>query len=483
MTINERMAAAPGCRSLLLFTAALVAGPAWSAVEYVPAIAASTIYVDNLGLVPPGAPKTGAWVGELDPELHLKQKSSDLTSALDYRLQALWFEGHSNLNSRHHNGRANAQWTASPNLFFVDGWMSYVQQTVDPTQPINQGNLFSVGNIANRFTAYLAPTLQHDFGEITGSLRYSEAASWYSGISAANVGASTLYQNSHTGIATAKLAADDPQGPFFWSIDGRRSDTTFKAAQPFRDDRIAALSSVPVLRSLRLIGVAGAETNILTHSSSGGLDTGFWLLGFKWTPSAYNDLEVRAGHRFYGKAYSAKWTFESRLLTFTVSYVEEPTTAAESDSLVAYTPGEIVVDTQAYFGVTRALNTYTPFVNKQFDASATFTGHRTVLALRAYQLRHNYLQAPLLGTSDSTRGGEVTLTRQVAPRDSVGAGARFTEATILTGFFYRDQRYSLDFTRKLSATVNCTLQGVHLVRTGTIAYRANIIQLTVRKSF
>ncbi|MDB6100263.1 MAG: hypothetical protein JWO52_262 [Gammaproteobacteria bacterium] len=483
MAINERMAAASGCRSFFLFVAASAAEPAWSDVQFVPSISASAIYVDNLRLVPPGTPKTGAWVGEVDPELHMKQKSSDLTSALDYKLQALWFNDHSDLNSRHHNGRANASWIVSPNLFFVDGWVSYVQQTVDPTQPINQGNLFGVGNVANRFTAYLAPTLQHDFGEVTGLLRYSEAASWYSGIPGANVGASTLYQNSRSGITTAKLAADDPLGLFFWSIDGRRSFTTFKTAQPFRDDRVAAEVSVPVLPSLRLVGATGAETNILTNPSSGGLNSGFWLLGFKWTAGAHSDLEVRAGHRFYGKAYSAKWTLESRLLTFAISYVEEPTTAAESDSLVAFTPGEIVVDTQAYFGVTRALNTYTPFLNKQFDASIALSGHRTVLTLRAYQLRRDYLQAPLLGTSDSTRGGEVTLTRQIGPRDSFGASARIAEATELSTFFYRDHRYALDYTHKLSATLDSKLEGVHLARDGTIEYRANVVQLTVRKTF
>jgi uncharacterized protein (PEP-CTERM system associated) len=483
MAINERMAAASGCRSFFLFVAASAAEPAWSDVQYVPSISASAIYVDNLGLVPPGTPKTGDWIGEVDPALQMKQKSSDFTSALDYKLQALWFQGHSNLNARHHNGRANGSWTVSPNLFSVDGWVSYVQQTVDPTQPINQGNLFSVGNIANRFTAYLAPTLQHDFGEVTGLLRYSEAASWYSGIPAANVGASTLYQNSRSGIATAKLAADDPLGLFFWSIDGRRSVTTFKAAQAFRHDRLAAEGSVPVLPSLRLVAATGAETNILTHSNSGGLNSAFWLLGFKWTPSVHSDLEARAGHRFYGNAYSAKWTLESRLLTFSISYVEEPTTAAESDSLVAYTPGEIVVDTQAYFGVTRALNTYTPFLNKQFDASIALSGHRTVLTLRAYQLRRDYLQAPLLGSSDSTRGGEVTLTRQIGPRDSFGGSARISEATELAGFFYRDQRYALDYTHKLSGTLDGQLQGVHLARGGTINYRANIVQLTVRKTF
>jgi uncharacterized protein (PEP-CTERM system associated) len=456
--------------------------PAWAGVQFAPSVALSGIYVDNFNLSPPGSPKTGELIGELDPSVLFRQQAPQLTSALDYTLQALWFHNHTNMDATHSNGRANVSWTPITNVFSIDGWASYVQQPVDPTQPTNVGNLFAVGNIANRLSAYLAPTLRNDFGGYSGMLRYAESTSLYSGVSGAN---STTFQDSRTGTATADVGSNDPEGAVTWSIDGRSSRTTFQSAQAFRDDRASAQAGWRVLPSLRLLASVGAESNILRNSTSGGLNAGFWAGGFQWSPSVHSTLEARAGHRFFGDAYSGRWTINSRLLSFAASYSEEPTTDAESDSLISFVPGEISVDTQAYFGVLRAINTYAPFIRKSLDATFSVTGELTQLSLRIYDLRRRYLQTPVpgTGTSDSTHGGEIILTRELTVRDKLGLSATLAHADELDGFVYSDHRYALDYSHGITPTLDGSLQAVHLERAGTTHYRANIYRLTLRKTF
>jgi len=463
--------------------------PAWSDIQFVPSVALSGIYVDNFGLTPPGAPKTGELVGELDPSIQFRQQAPELVSALDYTLQALWFHDHTSLDTTHSNGRANLSWTPVANVFTVDGWASYIQQPIDPTEPTNEGNLFAVSNVANRLSAYVAPTLRNDFGSFTGMARYAEATSIYSGVTGSS--AATTFQNSRTGTASANVASKDVEGLFSWSFDARHALTTFQSAQAFRDDRLSADAGLRVMPTLRLLATVGAETNILTSSTSGGLNSAFWAGGFEWAPSTHGSLEARFGHRFFGDAYSGRWTLNSRLLSMQILYSEEPTTDAESDSLTTFVPGEIQVDTQAYFGVLRAVNTYSPYIRKSLDATFSLTGVETQLSLRIYDLRRRYLQIPLTsnlpgqlqGTNDSTRGGELMLTRQVTARDKFSLSARLAYADELDGFIYRDHRYALDYTHMLSQTLSTSFQAVHLTSDGALQYSANIYRLTIRKSF
>jgi uncharacterized protein (PEP-CTERM system associated) len=457
-----------------------VVTPAWADVQFTPSIALSGIYVDNFNLTPPGTPKTGEWVGELDPSVQFRQQAPELVSALDYTLQALWFNNDTHMDSAHSNGRANVSWTPISNIFSIDGWASYVQQPIDPTQPTNEGNLFEVGNIANRLSAYLAPTLRNDFGGYSGMLRYAESTSLYSGVGGTNA---TVFQNSRTGTGTAELGSNDAERLFTWSVDGRSSLTTFQSAQAFRDDRTSAQAGWRALASLRLLASAGAETNILKDSTSGGLNAGFWAGGFQWSPSAHSTLEARAGHRFFGEAYSGRWTISSRLLSLQASYSEEPTTDAEADSLISFEPGEISVDTQAYFGVLRAINTYSPYIRKSLDATFAVTAQLTQLSLRYYDLRRRYLQTSLQGTDDSTHGGEITLTRQLTARDKLGLSARLAHADEISGFVYSDRRYAFDFSHQITPTLDGALQVVHLERNGTTQYRSDIYRLTLRKAF
>jgi uncharacterized protein (PEP-CTERM system associated) len=368
-----------------------------------------------------------------------------------------------------------------PNLLFVEARADYVQQTIDLTQPSNAGNLFGVGNVANELDAMVAPYLKRDFGAMTGLLRYQESISDFSG--AGGSANASLLENSRTDVVTADLAADAKDAPFFWRVDARSARTTFDTAEPFRTDRVLLDGSEGLLPSLRLTQSAGAETNVLTHSESGGLDAGFWSAGFKWAPGPHTVFEASAGHRFFGPAYSVLWTHESRLLKYHVTYAETATDASESTALSDFVPGQLQGDPRAYNGVLRSIDTYDPYIAKQLDAGMDLTLHLTQLALHVYVLRRQYVDASLLSSNDSTRGGDIILKRDLSWRDRLQLSARLDTANEVSGFQYRDTRYEAEYTHDLAQKLQISLVAVRLERTGSSQYTADIGELRLHKSF
>ena len=470
-----------GRRVSLLVMAASAVTPAWADTKFEPSVTVGTVYIDNFNLVPPGVAKTGEWVGELIPRLQMQEQAPNLTGVLDYSAQGLLFSNRSDLDAVHNTGAGNVSWTAMPNLLFVEARASYTQQTIDPTEPNNNGNLFGVGNVTNEFDAVVAPYLKRDFGTMTGLLRYEESISDFSG-----AGGSTdagLLENSRTDVITADLAADSKDAPFFWRIDGRSARTIFKTAEPFRADRILLEGSEAVLPSLRLTETAGAETNILTHSASGGLNAGFWSAGVKWAPSTRTLVEASAGHRFFGPAYTFNWTHESRLLKYHVTYSEVATDASESVALTDFVPGQLEADPRAYNGALRSIDTFDPYLAKQLDAGLDLILHRTQLSLHVYDLRRRYLTLGLLDNSDSTKGAEIVLNRQLGPFDNLKLSANIDTADEVTGFVFHDYRYSAEYTRTLAQKIALSLVVVRFQREGSVQYSADIGELMLRKSF
>lgn len=453
--------------------------PAWADLQITPSVTAGTVFVDNFDLSPPGAPKTSDWIGELVPRLQLHDDTPNLSAVLDYSAQGLLFADHSSFDAIHSVGAANMTWMALSDVLFIDARTAYTQQTVDPTRPGNDQNLLGVGNVANEFDAMVAPYLKHDYGTMTGMLRFQESISDFSGAEGEDAG---LLENSRTNVITADLASDPSDAFLLWRLNAQSARTTFKQAQPFRDDRAVIEGSEAIVLSLRLTETVGTETNVIEHSTSGGLDSLFWLAGFKWAPSTRTSLEASAGHRFFGPSYVVNFHHESRLFNFHAVYSEVATNASETVALTDFIAGQ-QTDPRAYNGVLRSIDTYDPFIAKQWDVGLEFQLHRTQLSARFYDLRRDYISPELAGSSDLTKGYSVELNRQFGSRDNLKVGAEIDTADETSGFVYHDHRYSAEYSRQLSRTMSVSAVFVRIERDGTAQYRADIGELLLRKTF
>jgi len=446
-----------------------------------PSLGAAVIYVDNIDQAPPSTPTQSDIALQATPGVRYQYTGQRLITAVDYSLQAIRYRDRDDLNAVYQNGSANAWWQISPNFFFVDGWIDYQQQVADPTQPGSSNNLFNSGNTANRLSIMLAPTLQHDFGQTTAMLRALGSTSQYSA-SHHNPLTATL-QDSWTRAFAGSIASNDAGALFTWDASADSSRTTFDLAAPFEDDRTSLDGSVRLIQSLRLLGGTGVETNVLKSSSRGGLDSWFWSLGFKWTPSERDELDVQAGHRFFGTSYAVSWSHQSRIALFTGSYTEAPTTTGLSDALADFTPGQIPNPPQAYATVLRSSSSYSPFLAKSATVGLVLGGARTHINVNVFYLKRDYLDVQLIGRNDRSRGAYLQLVRDVGPETKIGAaGQGFTTDSLNTPTS-KDYHYDVFASHQISPTFNVTLRGSRIVRNGYLPYRAYVGLLTIQKSF
>jgi uncharacterized protein (PEP-CTERM system associated) len=484
--------------SIISTIAVFGARPTLADTQFVPSVSLGTIYLDNLFLVPPGTHATSDWIGELIPRIQVSEQSPNLAAILDYSAQGLLFKDHSNLNAVHQNGAGNLTWNPL-DVVYVDSRIAYTQQQIDLTQPSNTQNLFGVGNTTNEFDAMVAPYLKRDFGTMTGILRVQESISDFSGGGINNEAG--VLQNSRSNIVAGSLASDHQDAPFYWHFDGQRARTTFETAEPFVTDRVGINVSEGVLPSLRITQSAGAETNILTHSTEGGLNAAFWSVGFKYAWSRQTSVEASAGHRFFGPSYSFLWTHESRLLKYHVTYSETATDASESTALTDFVPGQLQSDPRAYSGVLRSIDTFDPYVAKQLDAGFELALRRTQFLAHIYDLHRHYealgSDVPIgtepvsglpigpgaVSAGDSTRGAEASVVRDLGPRDQVRLNARADVDDEVQGQRFHDIWYEVEYTHLLARKFQLMFQAVRMTRTGSMDYRADILQLQLRKSF
>jgi uncharacterized protein (PEP-CTERM system associated) len=478
--------------------AACISMPVHADTKFDPSLSFATVYLDNLFLVPPGQHATSDWVGELMPRLQLSEQAPDLSAVLDYSAQGLMYKHDSDLNTIHQAGAGNLTWNPVVNLLFVDARAAYTQQMIDLTQPNNPQNLFGVGNVTNEFDAMVAPYLKRDFGGMTGQLRVSESLSDFSG---GGINSDTgVLQNSRTDAVSGDLASDSKDAPVYWHFDGRSARTTFETAEPFRTDRVSAGVSEGLLPSLRLTQGLGVETNIETHSTSGGLNAAFWSVGAQWAWSKQTKVDASVGHRFFGPSYTLLWTHESRLLKYHVSYSEVATDASESTALTDFVPGQLTADPRAYSGVLRSIDTYDPYIAKQLDASLDLKLERTQLTLHVFDVHRHYINVNGLPTSDQPTTGEPTdvvptgvadsssgleaiVIRDFGPRDQIRFNARGDVDDEVQGLRYRDYWYEAQYIRRLARTLQLSFDAVHFTRSGSQTYHANILQLQLKKSF
>lgn len=478
--------------------AACVSLPVRADTKIDPSLSAGTAYVDNLFLVPPGSHATSDWIGELIPRLKLSELAPDLSAVLDYSAQGLLYRHDSKLNTIHQDAAGNLTWNPVVNLVSVDARVAYLQQMIDLTAPNNPENLFGIGNITNEFDAMVAPYLKRDFGTMTGVLRLQESISDFNG-GGIDSKAGVL-QDSRTNVISADLASDSKDAPFYWHFDGSSARTTFDTAEPFRNDRASIAVSEGLLPWLRLTQSVGAETNILTHSTSGGLNAAFWSVGAQWAWSKQTRLEASAGHRFFGPSYSMLWTHESRLLKYHVSYSEIATDAGESTALTDFVPGQLTADPRAYGSALRSIDTYDPYVVKRLDAGFDLKFEHTQFSAHVYELHRHYVNVSGLptadqpatglpigivptGIADSSRGLEGSAIRDLGPRDQIRLNARVDDDNEVEGFQFHNYWYQAQYTRLLARKLQLSLEAVHFERSGSMRYRADILQLQLKKTF
>src|SRR5689334_22029052 len=142
--------------------AALALGTAHASTSIEPRFGFDVTYTDNVDLAP-DAVKRSDLVAQLRPGITFDYDGGRNVQAYwDYTLQAVYFHDESD-HQVFHQGALGVQAAVLPEWFYIDVGGNRNQTLIDPRGPVNVGNMFQTGNLADSTSGHAAAILQHTF--------------------------------------------------------------------------------------------------------------------------------------------------------------------------------------------------------------------------------------------------------------------------------------------------------------------------------
>jgi hypothetical protein len=389
-----------------------------------PRVETAVQYVNNINLAASGSEAIDTWGIELAPGFYASYSSDSITAAIDYSIAGRAWDD-SDYNDVSQIGSANGRWVAVPEYFYLDAQASISDAVIDPALSLNYGGLgiFGQDNLSQVATAGITPTFDRHFGDFNLLAQYSYGRVWYfdQGDVADQVGfigqddsrdqsAYLLFGNSQSG---RKLTGD-----VYYSWQ----KTDYDNALPYNYEQLGTNVAWQVAPSTALVGGIGLESDLTKSTTSGGLDSSYWDVGFRWEPDDRTYFEARYGDRFFGSTYFLSARRTVRLFEFTASYSESPQVQTQILSLGSFNPGELPPGSPDIdFG---RLNS-DPFVGKNASMGIAANGSRTSLGLTAFQNKQDFIRQRY--NDDTYTGATFWARRQLASNLSASFSASYVD--------------------------------------------------------
>ena len=452
----------------------LLVGPAVAAEwEFETRLAGSETWTDNISLAADGD-EVSEWVTELRPGFTVSGEGPRIDAQLDYDAQALWFADNSDLNDVFHDANGQANFELVERSLFLDGYLRFDQQNIDPRNRVAYSNLFNTGNRADTFVFGLSPYHVGRWGDWGESLlRIQRQDVRYSGEG------DTEFNLQDAEITSASFELGSPQAArgFSWRARASTSETDFDTAPGLEYDRVSLDLGIPVGLRARLTLTGGQESDVSEDQTAGGLDADFWYVGMEWSPSELQELSFRIGDRYYGSAYEFHWARRGSRGDLSVDYTEEPTTASgvladEGASMPGFGSGGLPsLDTRV-------------FLSKRLEARASYEFTRSTLSARLYSARREIQDE--FGGTERNSGATLNFDWQSGPRMTIGTRLNWERRE-----FAEDDReddfgeVSVRLNRELTRILSAELSAGHLFRDseGDFDYSANRVTLSLLGRF
>jgi hypothetical protein len=384
-----------------LLTTSLVAAE----VDFRPSLELSATYIDNLELAGPGDEQIEDVVWEVNPTILLTHRAQRITTDLAYTMQNLFYTDDSDRNETFHQLEFSSDLTFVPDMLFLDVGASIAQQLVDPAGPANPNNLFDVGNYVDGVALRARPYLSHEFSGVQVDAEYGYAHVEYDEI---DPGTALPSEDSENTVAVASVGGADEDALVTWQLRYDAEETDYDISADYAYETAAAELGWRLSPNLRLLAEGGSETDLSEDLSSGGLDSNFWMAGFRWRPNARDELEVRGGERFFGNTYFFRWRHQARQLQLELQYNEEPTTVSAVFAFQPPPATEVPPQDPTNFRLTSEA-----YIRRDLEGTLTLTGRRTEIELEVFGERRRYVESNL---TERTVGGELNVTRVMSPR-------------------------------------------------------------------
>ncbi|MEO8133045.1 MAG: TIGR03016 family PEP-CTERM system-associated outer membrane protein [Betaproteobacteria bacterium] len=298
----------------------LLACPAWAAKwEIGPTLSAEETYTDNVRLSSTGT-KESDWVTTISPRLFIRGTGDRLRLDFDYSPQFVQW-------AQEGNSRFFQSYVVSGTAEFVkqtlmlDARFAESQQTISIVGPRADSNATLTENRASVRTALVSPVLRHDFG----SDAKAEARLSYSIVSS---GANTALSDSRATAVDMKIDSGPAYKLLTWNAAYHRERVDYDDSQveSVGTEKLSGSVKRLITPQVALVATGGYEDN--SYSSNGPATKGLlWSVGAEWNPSPRTRLSANLGRRYFGSTRSVDFSHRTRLTAWTVTYIEDVTTA------------------------------------------------------------------------------------------------------------------------------------------------------------
>lgn len=436
-------------------------------------VKAGAYYISNPLTVGPGEAKKGDGAARLVPEVGYRRNSDSLELDVSYAMNAVQYANTDGLNSVQHKILGRALWKALPEWLSLEANVSRTQQSADPLGASNLNGLLGDVNNVDVDSASFGPRLRHEFGATLLEGHYTFSRTRY-GLQGQLLNGYVRDANDQDGYLS--WGTDKDTGRFGWQVEAKHQRTTYgtNALQPFQYDRVGVNVSVPVGSRWSVIAGAGKESDVARSASKGGLDSGIWEAGVRWSgPQNLSSFEAAYGKRYFGNSVRASFTRQAKLLTLSASYSEEPTT--ETARLTRAVP---TFD----FGLNSPIND--PFLLKQTELSAVLTGSRSSLEVELYERRRDFSAAGLTNRGNDTRRGVYgRFARQLSSRSELSFDGSWEQVTLGGRGGVKQAEGGLELAHEIGANTDVIFGVRRWERGGTEPFKVVAGYVQVAKKF
>ena len=458
-------------------TALSLTNAARAETHFVPRFGADATWTDNVQLAPPGGQEDSELILQARPGLSFSHYSQRLQTFADYTLQAVHFTDSSDTET-YHQVQLGLLGEILQDWFYVDLGAQQSQASVDPSQRVNVGNLFQVGNVADVRSVYITPMIRHRFRWAQLNASYTRAKVDYSEANDLTT-INTAQDDSDNENIAVGLSSIDPEDLITWNATYGRQKVEYDIGLPYRYDKATAEIGLRVAAPLRLIARGGMETDPRIRSDEGGLDESSWAAGFQWKHGERMELRALAGRRFFGNTYELEWSYAGRVLEANVNYNEAATTESQSRVLTGVNPpGGFPTEIDPRFD--RITNDV--YILKALGGRIGLRGRLTEIFIALRSEEREYL-APFNGLEDKYKGANVLVTRRLGPRLNLQASGGYTKSNLREGIDYNEYIYNLTLARQLGNRTALTFSGNRVNRGGPVGYNANWVVLGFTMNF
>ncbi|WP_025899932.1 TIGR03016 family PEP-CTERM system-associated outer membrane protein [Sneathiella glossodoripedis] len=420
--LTSAIAAPSGTAVAVLFASVTMYSHAASANDWTfePFVAAEEQFTDNVFGTTNN--EKSDFITTLDLGFNVTGNTRRSEINLSYTLSQDYYAKYHELDGYRQNLIGNATVELIDDRFFVDGRVTFTEETLDTVGATSAGNRTQSGDRTQVFNGSISPYYTQnldDWAILTAKYGYSETRFYEPNVGADTANPSNQQSNEFqlnlgSGIRFEKLK---------WSFDNRAVFNESDVGDEFTHYSSVVTGEIPVSRMFSFLGTIGYdEFDINSISDEDDLGGIFGGTGIRFHPNSRTDASFQIGHRFDDLVFDVNVSYlptsqDSISATYTVNINAADYSLANTDILDEQ--GELV---QPDFSVAR----YIDGVSKTKSLQVSWQGSR---GRNSYGLSGNYIEQEILEDNSSERNVGISgnFSRQLTPRANLRLSAGLTE--------------------------------------------------------